>query len=170
MFRTLTTFLYLDFGGYSKTVFNYQNLLKFTLKWVSFIACELYLNTARGRWSGKNKYQSCGLMYVADLVNTFTFLESKFQASNKGHPLRWVDVLSVVWRVGRSDWNVNAVQRKHQIKSSDLFFHFMCEERLFSFSHCYSVGPERYHLGRRLISASMWVVGTVADLWRSPSV
>lgn len=109
-------------------------------------------------------------MYVADLVNTFTFLESKFQASNKGHPLRWVDVLSVVQRVGRSDWNVNAVQRKHQIKSSDLFFHFMCEERLFSFSHCFSVGPERYHLGKRVISASLWVVGTVADLWRSPSV
>lgn len=109
-------------------------------------------------------------MYVADLVNTFTFLESKFQASNKGHPLRWVDVLSVVQRVGRSDWNVNAVQRKHQIKSSDLFFHLMCEERLFSFSHCFSVGPERYHLGKRVISASLWVVGTVADLWRSPSV
>lgn len=109
-------------------------------------------------------------MYVADLVNTFTFLESKFQASNKGHPLRWVDVLSVVQRVGRSDWNVNAVQRKHQIKSSDLFFHFMCEEWLFSFSHCFSVGPERYHLGKRVISASLWVVGTVADLWRSPSV
>ena len=76
----------------------------------------------RGRWSGKNKYQSCGLIYVANLGNTSTYLESKLQVPNKGHPVRWVEVFSVVWWVGYSDWNVHAVWKKHQLKCLTYFF------------------------------------------------
>ena len=130
-----------------------------------------WTSLSRGSWSGKNKYQSCGLIYMANLRNTSTYLESKFQVSNKGHPLKWEEVLSVVWKVGYLDWNVHAVWKKHQLKCLTYFFHFICKERLFlSFSHCCSLGPGSYHLGKREISASMWVEGTVADPWKSASV
>lgn len=89
----------------STKLYTIIKIIKVYTTWTYFIACELYLKV-RERENGKNKYQSCVLIYATQChgyfsFNTFSFLESKFQASNKGSPLKSVAILPMARTVGR---------------------------------------------------------------------
>lgn len=168
-------FFYILILVVSTKLYTIIKIIKVYSTWPYFIACELYIKV-RKRQNGKNKHQSCVLIYATQCYghfsfNTFSFLESKFQASSKGCPLESVDSLPMAWsRQIRLECFSSAETASANSSLFKIFyyFYFFHVRRLILSLLC--MWPEQCYLDRKTLSAVMWVGSIMAHPWKSPSV